>query len=69
MLLLFAAALASSPAPQAVVRANARVSVRIISGARISPGRSADAPGQQRRRSRIRLEDGSHRIAQLIEFN
>jgi hypothetical protein len=69
MLLLFAAALASSPAPQTVVRANARVTVRIISGARISPGKSADAPGQQRRRSRIRLEDGTYQAAQLIEFN
>ena len=69
MLLLIAAALTSSPAPQVAVRANARVSVRIISSAQVSPGRSADAPGQQRRRSRIRIEDGSHQLAQLIEFN
>ena len=69
MLLLFAAALAASPAPNAVVRAQSRVSVRIISGARISPGGSADAPGQRRRQSRIRLDDGTYHTAQLIEFN
>ena len=48
MLLLLAAALASSPVPQVAVRATARVSVRIISGARISSGRSAEAARAER---------------------
>ena len=68
VILLAAAALAATPAPYSV-RTNARVSVRIISGARISSGRSADAPGQHRRRSFIRTEDGTRQPAQLIEFN
>ena len=69
VILLAAAALAATPTPYVGVRTNGRVSVRIISGARVSPGRSADAPGHIRRRSLIRTEDGSRQAAQLIEFN
>jgi hypothetical protein len=68
LLALAAAALAASPAPQTGVRANACVSVRIISGARLQLGRSAAMPGQRVRPSMIRLEDGSRQSAQLIEF-
>jgi hypothetical protein len=72
MLLTLAAiavATTQSPRVETAVRANARVSVRIISGARIELGRSAGTPDQPVRQSLIRLDDGSRQIAQLIEFN
>jgi len=68
LLALAAIALAASPPAQAGVRAQARVSVRIISGARIEFGRSVEPLGQRARPSMIRLEDGSRQAAQLIEF-
>ena len=71
LFVLVTAALVAMPAPRADagIRAIARVSVRIMSGSRVEFGRAADAPGQHLRRSLIRLEDGSHQTAQLIEFN
>jgi hypothetical protein len=68
LLALAAISLAASPAPQAGVRAQARVSVRIISGARIEFGRPAESLGQSARPSVIHLEDGTRKLAQLIEF-
>jgi hypothetical protein len=69
LLALAAIALAASPSPQAGVRVQARVSVRILSGARIEFGRKPDGLRQRLRPSLIRLEDGSRKLAQLIEFN
>jgi hypothetical protein len=68
LLPLAAVALAASPPAQAGLRAQARVSVRIISGARIGFGRLDQSSGQRPRPSLIRLEDGSRHAAQLIEF-
>jgi hypothetical protein len=68
LIALAAAALAASPVPLTGVRANARISVRIISGARVTLGRAAGMPGKGFRPSMIRLEDGSRQSAQLIEF-
>jgi len=71
LLTLAAIAVSATNAPrtETAVRVNARVSVRIISGARVELGRSAGTPDQPVRPSLIRLEDGSHQTAQLIEFN
>jgi len=69
LLALAAIAVTATPASQVGVRVNARVSVRIISGARVTLGRSATVLDQPVRRSQIRLEDGSRQEVQLIEFN
>ena len=65
---LAAIALAASPPIQTGVRAQARVSDRIISGARNEFGRPLESLGQRARPSVIRLEDGTRQAAQLIEF-
>ena len=57
------------PATQApVVRASTSVAVRIVRGARVELGRSADAEGYSVTSNVVRLEDGSARAARLIEF-
>jgi hypothetical protein len=68
LLALAAISIAASPPEQAGVRAQARVSVRIISGARVEFGRPAELSGQRARPSIIRLEDGTRQLTQLIEF-
>jgi hypothetical protein len=68
LLALAAIALAASPPAQGGVRARARVSVKIISGARIEFGRPVGSLGERARPSIFRLEDGSRQAAQLIEF-
>jgi len=71
LLTLAAIAVAATHPPRAetAVRVSARASVRIISGARVELGRSAQAPDRPVRKSLIRIEDGSRQLAQLIEFN
>ena len=67
------AAAASAGAPPATGHvptkavSSARASVRILSGAKVSLGASADN-GHKRTATRVTLEDGRHRPAQLVEF-
>jgi len=68
LLALAAIALAALPPVQTGARVQARVSVRIISGAQIEFGRPVESLGQRARPGMIRLEDGSRQVAQLIEF-
>lgn len=68
--ILVAAALAAPipTAPETSVRVEARASVRIVRGARLEWG-SAEIPREARLTNvSIRVEDGSSRPAQLIEF-
>lgn len=60
------AAIAQTPASPALPpRAEARVSIRILSAARVHLG---PAPGQQMVKAAVRVEDGQRRPAYLIEF-
>ncbi|MEP7315539.1 MAG: hypothetical protein ABI667_02470 [Sphingomicrobium sp.] len=68
--ILLAAALAAPlpPAPTTSVRAEARASARIVRGARLEWG-SADYPREARLTNvSVRIEDGTSRLARLIEF-
>jgi len=77
-LLLFAAAQAAQPipaerhaakfVPAAGVTARAMASVRILPAARFGPGRSGEAPGADRRKTRIADQQGQLRPAELLEF-
>ncbi|QIK96984.1 hypothetical protein G7076_11630 [Sphingomonas sp. HDW15A] len=77
VLLLFLAATASPQDVSAMrrseaatgTRATASVSVRIISGARISSSESQDAGLPLIQASSIRTEGGELRPARLVEFN
>ena len=67
------ALLAAEPAPAAPSHpapaiAPASASVRILAGARVTLGKSADSGSFQLASASVRLEDGSRRRAQLVEF-
>lgn len=69
--LLFLAAIAATPpepAPRPVVSAMAQVTVRIVAGARIELGKSANTPGHSVRHGTVTVEDGTKRPASLVEF-
>ena len=50
------------------VSATSQVSVRILSGARVTLGLSADSGNYHVTAASVRLEDGTRRSAQLVEF-
>ena len=49
-------------------RAPAQASVRIVSGAQVVLGKSADAGPYLISKASVRVEDGTRRPAQLVEF-
>ena len=70
--LLLAAALAASPgaAPRTTaVQSSARVTVRVLSGYRLTASATSTPDGAVQRTTTVRSEDGSPRTAQLVEFN
>ena len=68
-LILLAAPSASPPPPTMAVRLEARASVRIVRGARLTWDPSAAPPVAARAtRATVRLEDGRRAAAHLIEF-
>ena len=68
-LILLATPSAASPPPPRAVRVEARASVRIVRGARLTWDAATLPPEEARRtRATVRLEDGRTTPAQLIEF-
>ena len=68
-LLLAMAAATPAPSPaRPAVSAQATATVRIVNGAAIRFGQSANAGSWTLTRAQVRVEDGSHRPARLIEF-
>jgi hypothetical protein len=70
IVLLAAAPSAEAPNwhPRGGAEASARATVRIVSGARVKLGRSADAEPYIITRASVRLEDGTKHPANLVEF-
>ena len=70
---LLAAASTGGPSPMPAFAptksvAPAQVSVRILSGAKISLSAAAQPEGYEPKRALITLEDGTRREARLVEF-
>ena len=57
-----------SGAPATSVKVSAQASVRILSGARVKLGESAQGEPYVVSKASVRTEDGSRRPAQLVEF-
>ena len=64
--LLAALQAAAAPLPATAVRSDARVSVRIVRGARVESGRTAEP--HRRGRALIADAPGERRTIELIEF-
>lgn len=60
--------MATGTAQPPAARATVQVAARIISGARVRLGRSADVDGFLLSKTTIKGEDGSLRPAHLVEF-
>ena len=69
-ILLALAAAQSAPAGPAStgVKVSAQASVRILSGARVTLGERAEGQPYVVSKASVRVEDGSRRPAQLVEF-
>lgn len=48
--------------------ASARATVRIVAGTRVTLGKAADSGPYHVTKASVRVEDGSRRTAQLVEF-
>lgn len=59
---------ATAPPPPPPPRVTALASVRILSAARVSLGRSATGAPYRLSTATVRTEDGQRRPAQLVEF-
>jgi hypothetical protein len=68
VLALIAAASLASPGTIMPARASAQASVRIVAGARVHLGPSADASEARLIKASVRTEDGQRRPAILVEF-
>jgi len=57
-----------APPPRLVVSASARASVRIVAAARITLSEAPQPDGYAMKPAQVKLEDGTLRPAQLVEF-